>query len=165
VAPLFTQADDSCDVYVDVRTAPGADEAVLATMAAALADLPFACDLNIYDRETGHIAAGADALVEAIELAHGLVFESPPGPPRDAQVSMWHDTNAFNAAGIPAVSYGIAPRPEAYTRERIRSATIDDIVRLAHVYALTALRLCGPEAPSSPPDEPTRTHGDSAPSG
>ena len=30
VAPLFTQADDPCDVYVDVRTAPGsADDVVL----------------------------------------------------------------------------------------------------------------------------------------
>ena len=58
---------------------------------------------------------------------------------------MWHDTNAFNAAGIPAVSYGIAPRPEAYTRERIRSATVDDLVRLAQVYAMAAIQLCGVE--------------------
>jgi hypothetical protein len=61
-------------------------------------------------------------------------------------VSMWHDSNAFNAGGIPAVSYGIAPRPEPYTRERIRSATVADLARLAQVYALTALTLCTGDA-------------------
>jgi hypothetical protein len=61
-------------------------------------------------------------------------------------VSMWHDSNAFNAAGIPAISYGIAPQPEPYTRERIRSASVADLARLSQVYALTALNLCAGDA-------------------
>jgi hypothetical protein len=60
---------------------------------------------------------------------------------------MWHDTNAFNEAGIPAVSYGIQPQPEPWTRERFRSARVDDLVRLAQVYALTALDLGTRPAP------------------
>jgi hypothetical protein len=79
----------------------------------------------------------------ALVRAHRVVFGEEPPTPRPPQVSMWHDTNAFNARGIPAISYGIATRPEPYTRERVRSANVDDLVRLAQVYALTALDLCG----------------------
>jgi hypothetical protein len=63
---------------------------------------------------------------------------------------MWHDSNAFNEAGIPAVSYGIAPQPEAWTRERFRSARVADLVRLAQVYALTATELCALDEPPTP---------------
>lgn len=150
-APLFTQAGDDCDVYVDIRTAPGRDEdALLSELAAALGGLGFACELTPYDRATGHVAVGAERLVAALERAHRAVLGEPPRTPRDAQVSMWHDTNAFNEAGIPAVSYGIQPQPEPWTRERFRSARIDDLVSLAQVYALAALEVCGPVAARGP---------------
>jgi acetylornithine deacetylase/succinyl-diaminopimelate desuccinylase-like protein len=143
-APLFTQAGDECDVYLDIRTAPGRDEGeLLGELASALDGLGFVCELTPYDRATGYVAVGADALTAALERAHRVVLGEPPRTPRDPQVSMWHDTNAFNEAGIPAVSYGIQPQPEPWTRERFRSARIDDLVRLAQVYALTALDVCG----------------------
>jgi acetylornithine deacetylase/succinyl-diaminopimelate desuccinylase-like protein len=143
VAPLFTQADDPCDIYLDIRTAPGRDEAsLLAELQAAVDEVGVECALAVYDRATGHVAVGAEPLVAAVESSHRAVFGEPTRPPRAAQVSMWHDTNAFNEAGIPAVSYGIAPRPEPWTRERIRSASVGDLVRLAQVYALTVLELC-----------------------
>jgi acetylornithine deacetylase/succinyl-diaminopimelate desuccinylase-like protein len=143
VAPLFTQLDDRCDIYVDIRTAPGRDEpSLLAELGSVLAEVGDGCEITPYDRAAGHIAVGAEPLVAAVEAAHGAIFGEPTRPPRDAQVSMWHDTNAFNAVGIPAISYGIAPRPEPWTRERIRSAKVDDLVRLAQVYALTILGMC-----------------------
>jgi acetylornithine deacetylase/succinyl-diaminopimelate desuccinylase-like protein len=143
-APLYTQDDDACDIYLDIRTAPGRDEAsLLSELEAVLGGLGFDCGLRVYDRASGHIAAGAEPLVGALERAHRTVFGTPPAPPREAQVSMWHDSNAFNEAGIPSVSYGIAPRPEPWTRERTRSALVDDVVRLAQVYALAVLELCG----------------------
>lgn len=141
-APLFTQADDPCDVFVDIRTAPGRDSAaVLADLAAALDGLGFDCAIEPYDRATGHVALGAEPLVDALEAAHRRIIARPPAPPREPQTSMWHDTNAFNEAGIPAVSYGVDPQPEPWTRERTRSARVDDVVRLAQVYGLTAVRL------------------------
>ena len=152
VEPLFTQHGDTCDIYLDIRTAPGrADEAILGELASALDGLGFTCRLTPYDRATGYVATGADGLTGAVGRAHLLVFGEPPPVPREPQVSMWHDTNAFNERGIPAISYGILPQPEAYTRERFRAARIDDLVRLAQVYALTALEICevgGPAARS-----------------
>jgi acetylornithine deacetylase/succinyl-diaminopimelate desuccinylase-like protein len=142
--PLFTEQSDDCDVFVDIRTAPGSDDgALLRELAGLLADLPFACSLVPYDRKRGYVATGAEPVVEALERAHREVFGTPSPRPREPQVSMWHDTNAFNEVGIPAVSYGIAPQPETFTRERFRSARVDDVVRLAQVYALAALDLCG----------------------
>ena len=144
IAPLFTQADDPCDVFVDIRTAPGRDDlALLGELGDLLADLPFACSIAPYDRKRGYVADGAEPLVAAVERAHRRIFGGPSPRPRDPQVSMWHDTNAFNEVGIPAVSYGIAPQPETFTRERIRSARVEDLVRLAQVYALAALELAG----------------------
>lgn len=147
IAPLFTQADDACDVFVDIRTAPGRDDlALLGELADVLADLPFACAIAPYDRKRGFVADGAERLVAAVERAHRRIFGGPSPRPRDPQVSMWHDTNAFNEVGIPAVSYGIAPQAESFTRERFRSARVEDLVRLAQVYALAGLDLAGDDA-------------------
>ncbi len=141
-APLFTEAEDSCDVFVDIRTAPGRDDdGLLPELARLLEDLPFRCAIEPYDRERGYVAQGAEVLVAAVEQAHRRIFGQPSPRPREPQVSMWHDTNSFNAAGIPAVSYGIAPQAETFTRERFRSARVEDVVRLAQVYALAALDL------------------------
>jgi acetylornithine deacetylase/succinyl-diaminopimelate desuccinylase-like protein len=146
-APLFTEADDPCDVFVDIRTAPDRDDGPLVDELDELfADLPFRCTVEPYDRERGHVATGAEPLVAAVEGAHRRIFGTPSARPREPQVSMWHDTNAFNEVGIPAVSYGIAPQPETFTRERFRSARVDDLVRLAQVYGLAALELAGDPA-------------------
>jgi acetylornithine deacetylase/succinyl-diaminopimelate desuccinylase-like protein len=151
VAPLYTELDDPCDIYVDIRTAPGRDEgSLLAELGDVLGGLGFDCQLTPYDRATGYIATGAEALVGAVERAHRAVFGARPTQPRPPQVSMWHDSNAFNAGGIPAISYGIGPRPEPWTRERTRSAHVDDLVRLAQVYALAVLELCGDGGPPDP---------------
>ena len=144
VDPLFTHQGDTCDIYVDIRTAPGrADEAVLADLAASLDGLGFPCELTPYDRATGYVATGAEALTAAVRSAHERVHGEPPMRPWEPQVSMWHDSNAFNEHGIPAISYGIRPQAEPWTRERFRSARIDDLVRLAQVYALAAWEMCG----------------------
>ena len=148
-APLFTEAGDECDVFVDIRTAPGRDDVgLLDELAELFADLPFPCPITPYDRKRGYVAEAAELLVAAVERAHQRIFGEPSPRPRDPQVSMWHDTNAFNEVGIPAVSYGIAPQPETFTRERFRSARVGDVVRLAQVYALAALELADDDAGS-----------------
>jgi acetylornithine deacetylase/succinyl-diaminopimelate desuccinylase-like protein len=142
-APLFTQADDPVDVYLDIRTAPGRDDVALIEELGDVASGPgYRCTLTPYDRRRGFVARGAEPLTSALERAHRAVFGPPPPVPQPPQVSMWQDTNAFNEVGIPSVSYGIAPRPEPFTRERYRGAHVDDLLRLAQVYALAALDLC-----------------------
>jgi acetylornithine deacetylase/succinyl-diaminopimelate desuccinylase-like protein len=140
---LFTEDGDPCDLFVDIRTLPGRhDAAIVAELEALVEPFELGCEISVYDRRTGYVAERADGLVEALTEAHAAVFGGPPRPPAPEQTSMWHDTNAFNAVGIPAISYGIAVQREPHTREKVRAVLADDLVRLAKVYALTALAVC-----------------------
>jgi acetylornithine deacetylase/succinyl-diaminopimelate desuccinylase-like protein len=142
-APLFTEDGDRCEIYLDIRTAPDRDDGHLVEeLRGIVGDLGFGAEVRPYDRKRGYVAIGADRLVDAVRSAHITIFGAEPGPPHSAHISMWHDSNAFNEVGIPAVSYGIAVQREAYTRERTRAAKVEDLARLAKVYALTALDMC-----------------------
>jgi acetylornithine deacetylase/succinyl-diaminopimelate desuccinylase-like protein len=142
--PAFTNQADQCDIFVDVRTPP------------ASPPMPVVRDLAGYLRAAGHdvtvqccgyrrgyLAAGAEPLADAVRDGHREVFGTDPPAPMAAQMSMWQDTNAFNEAGIPSVSYGIRPRPEQHTREGIRGMHLDDLLALTQVYARVILRMCG----------------------
>jgi acetylornithine deacetylase/succinyl-diaminopimelate desuccinylase-like protein len=147
-APLYTDADDWCHVFLDVRLLPQADSiAVIDSIRAALGVLPFSPSIVVVDHQTGHIATGHEPLTAALTEAHEAVFGSQPSEPAEMQVSMWQDTNAFNEAGIPALAYGIRTVPEPYTRERFRAVRADDVVALAEVYALTALAIHSNHSP------------------
>jgi acetylornithine deacetylase/succinyl-diaminopimelate desuccinylase-like protein len=142
--PLFSERTDWCRISVDVRTLPETDPELIARdIGELLRDLPYACQVSLYDREIGHVATGAERLVDALREAHREVFGAEPDPPTPSKVTMSQDMNVFNGAGIPSVAYGIRPVPEPYTRERFRAARIDDIVSIAAVYALTIERMCG----------------------
>jgi acetylornithine deacetylase/succinyl-diaminopimelate desuccinylase-like protein len=142
--PLFSERTDWCRISLDVRTLPETDpESIADEIRSLLGDLPYACVVSLYDRDIGHVATGAERLVEALRDAHREVFGADPAPPTPSKVSMSQDMNVFNAAGIPSVAYGIKPVAEPYTRERFRAARIDDIVAMTSVYALAIERLCG----------------------
>jgi len=144
---LFTEDDDPCDLFIDIRTLPGRDDAgIIAELRALVEPFQFGCDVRVYDRRTGYIAQHAEGILRALTDAHTVVFGTPPAPPAPEQTSMWHDTNAFNAVGIPAISYGIAVQREPHTREKVRGALVDDLVRLAKVYAVAALTMCATPA-------------------
>ena len=59
---------------------------------------------------------------------------------------MWPDSNAFNEAGITAIGYDPpvadngGPRGAAGVQ---RPVAVDDLIKTAKVFALTALRICG----------------------
>jgi acetylornithine deacetylase/succinyl-diaminopimelate desuccinylase-like protein len=140
---LFTEDSDPCELFLDVRTLPGRDDtAIVDEVRTLLEPLGLGCDVAVYDRRQGYVATGAERLEDALTAAHTRIFGSPPNPPVPEQTSMWQDTNAFNAVGIPAISYGVAVQREPHTREKVRAALVDDVVRLAQVYALTALAMC-----------------------
>jgi acetylornithine deacetylase/succinyl-diaminopimelate desuccinylase-like protein len=142
--PLFSERIDWCRISVDVRTAPETDpESIADSVRSALVDLPYQCVVSLYDTEIGHVAAGAEPLVRALQEAHREVFGADPEWPTPSKVSMSQDMNVFNAAGIPSVAYGIKPVPEPFTRERFRAARVEDVVAMTAVYALAIERLCG----------------------
>lgn len=139
----FTEEHDRCHVFFDVRPPPGADlEALDADLRRLVDRLGIDGDIDIYDTHPGYVAEGAEPLVESVRAAHRLVHGADPAEPTPPQISMWHDTNAYLAAGVPAVSYGIRTLPEPHTIEHRRAVTIPDAIALAQVYALTALDHC-----------------------
>lgn len=144
--PAFTEYGDRCDIFVDVRTPPGAVAmAVKRELMGELAGNGHDVSVDCYDYRRGYAATGAERLIAALDAAHRAVFGHKPQPPDPAQVSMWQDTNAFNEVGIPAVSYGIRVRAEQYTRERRRALRVDDLTALIKVYAYAIANVCGAE--------------------
>jgi acetylornithine deacetylase/succinyl-diaminopimelate desuccinylase-like protein len=131
-----------CALYVDVRTLPGEDPAeVTRSLRAALDDVGVAAELEMIMAKPGMVADdGIQPLVQAIEAAHLRVRGTPP--PSEAEpavVSMWRDTNVFNAAGIPSLTFGPS-RGTADVQGR-GHFELDDLVAGAKMYALTALHL------------------------
>jgi acetylornithine deacetylase/succinyl-diaminopimelate desuccinylase-like protein len=130
-------------LYIDVRTLPGEDiRKVSASLREAVAEagVPFELDLIMF--KPGIEGQGVGPLTDAISAAHERVFGSPP--PRAAEapvVSMWRDTNIFNAAGIPALTYG--PSRGSAAVQGTGFFELDQLVAAAKIYALTALDLAG----------------------
>jgi acetylornithine deacetylase/succinyl-diaminopimelate desuccinylase-like protein len=149
--PAFTEYRDRCDIFVDVRTPPGAAAmAVKRDLMRELAGNGHDVSVDCYDYRRGYAAVGAEQLIAALDAAHRAVFGAEPQPPEPAQMSMWQDTNAFNEVGIPAVSYGIGVRAEQYTRERRRALHVDDLTALVKVYAYAIADVCGAENGTMP---------------
>lgn len=147
----YTEPTDRCTVYVEVRTPPRRHQedvegeiqdrltAIVSDVVGGTAEVA----LTVVDRHPGLIAPEHDPAVTTLREVHAEVHGTAIAPPAPPQVSMWHDTNAYLAHGIPAVSYGIRVVSEPYTIEGRRAVLIDDAVALARVYALAAARLCG----------------------
>ena len=140
----FTEVDDYCYVYVDIRTVPGRSPLDIRHEIQDLVDgLGIDCEVTPYDYNRGYIAENAEPLIEAVRSAHLRVLGSELQPPAPPFVSMWRDMNAFNEAGIPSLSYGPPARSEPYTMEGYRGVLTADLVEVAKVFALTAVTICG----------------------
>ncbi len=127
-------------LYLDVRLTPR--QTAMEVQRELVQELratgvPVAVDCTLYRR--GYEAEGAGALLGAVRAAHRAEFGRDPGGVAPPISSMWRDTNPFNAAGIPAVTYG----PPGSAGGRWGRTTIDDLLRAARVYARIALALCG----------------------
>jgi acetylornithine deacetylase/succinyl-diaminopimelate desuccinylase-like protein len=142
--PAFTNHADHCDIFVDVRTPPASPPMpVVRDLAGQLRAAGHDVVVQCCGYRRGYLSTGAEQLAAAVRDGHRDVFGADPAPPWPAQMSMWQDTNAFNEAGIPSVSYGIRPRPEQHTREGIRALHLDDLLALVQVYARVIQRMCG----------------------
>jgi formylaminopyrimidine deformylase len=90
----------------------------------------------------GAVADGIEPLAEAVRAAHRLVRGNEPPPQVEpAVVSMWRDTNVFNRAGIPSLTFGPSRGRAEVQGEGFFA--LDDLLDAAKMYALTALRVAG----------------------
>lgn len=130
-----------CALYVDVRLLPGQDvEAVTASLATALAGTGVEAELELIMAKSGAVATGVEPLAEAVTTAHQRVRGVPP--PAEAEVavvSMWRDTNVFNRAGIPSLTFG--PGRGIADVQGGGHFELNDLVDCAKMYALIALQL------------------------
>ena len=77
-------------------------------------------------------------LVGAIDESHAEVFGSPP----ERDVTRWFsDASALTRYGVPTVNYGTSTG--LLDTEYGENLEIEGLVRMAHVYALAAQRVCG----------------------
>ncbi|MEE8333672.1 MAG: M20/M25/M40 family metallo-hydrolase [Alphaproteobacteria bacterium] len=144
--PAWTETQDYCHIFFDIRLAPSAKPAeILDSVRRQVEPLELDCDVAGYDFRRGYIAENAEELLDALKETHQAVagVALDLAPPR--MISMWRDANAFNEAGIPAIGYG--PPTQAAMGAGLAGTTrpiaIEDILITAKVIALTALKICG----------------------
>ena len=135
-------------LYVDVRTLPGEDPAeVTASLSTALDGAGVGAELTATMIKAGHEGRNVEPLIDAISAAHQLVRGGPPPAEAESAVlSMWRDTNVFNPAGIPAVTFG--PSRGRADIQGEGHFELDDLVAAAKMYALTALQISAGLKPS-----------------
>lgn len=132
-----------CALYVDVRTLPGeSPEDVMASLSRAVADVGVGATLELVMAKPGRTGTGYEPLADAIRSAHRQVRgQDPPAQVPVSVASMWRDTNVFNAAGIPAVTFGPSRGPAV--AQGSGYFFLDDLVDAAKMYALIGLQIAG----------------------
>jgi acetylornithine deacetylase/succinyl-diaminopimelate desuccinylase-like protein len=134
-----------CSIYVDVRTPPQVRPVVvLHEMEKHLARLGLDYEMGAYKSLLGYEGKGVEPLVNSLEEIHQHLFGTKLKFEAADRASIWTDTNVYNELGIPAVKIGprgkrIGPRNE--------ELDIDQMVKAAQIYALTALDICSRERP------------------
>ncbi len=136
----ITKSTEVAFLYLDVRLTPDENAvSIQRELEDALAGSGVPCELECTLFRRGFEASGIDELASVVRAAHRAEFGSDPGPPAPPITSMWRDTNPFNEAGIPSLTYG----PSASTGGGNFSVTVDQLARSARVYARTALLYSG----------------------
>lgn len=131
-------------LYVDVRTLPGED---VSTVTRSLNEAVRATGLEV-EVDLIMAKAGFEApresiapLLREVETAHRTIrgVEMPEFA-EDAVVGMWRDTNVYNRAGIPSLTFG--PSRGKAAVQGTGFIELDDFVDGAKIYALMALSIC-----------------------
>jgi acetylornithine deacetylase/succinyl-diaminopimelate desuccinylase-like protein len=136
----ITRTPEVCELYVDLRTAPGQSPTETANeLREFVAVLGLDAKVEVFLHRPGYEARGVEPLVDALRAAHSSVFGSEAGVASGPTTSMWRDNNVWNELGIPAAMYG----PGGGTGGGGRRLTVDDLHQAARVYALTAMAVAG----------------------
>ena len=147
---IYNQAPVLCTVNGTRRwVTPGATDAVLAQLTALAEDVvagrnvAIALDLEVQG-EAFQIDE-ADPAVRAFQAAHAAISGHPL--PLGAKPFV-DDGNTYGPlAAIPAITHGPAATGAHTLDERV---SLDELVRVAQVYALTAVAYCTPNHDASP---------------
>ena len=144
--PAWTDTQDYCHVFLDIRLTPDAVPAeIIHSIRRVLDPLALDCDIAPYDFRRGYIAENCEPLLDALKSSHKTVLGNDLELASPRMISMWRDANAFNEAGIIAIGYG-PPTQDAIgagLAGATRPIAIDDLLATAKVIALTALEICG----------------------
>lgn len=135
----FVSSPQLCSLYIDCRIPPGNNPlSIKRELEELLKKLDYEGMVETVIFRPGYEAdiERIQPLYQAVRKAHRGVFGTDPEFAKPPHLSMWRDINAFNQVGIPSLNYG--PRPLDRT-----AIEIDDLMRAAQIYALTALNLCG----------------------
>jgi acetylornithine deacetylase/succinyl-diaminopimelate desuccinylase-like protein len=137
-----TNTPEVCSIYVDCRITPGQDvPALKEELERLLSGMGLDGSVELYVFRAGFEMKNGERLVDAIGGAHRRVFGEAPAKVVGPEVSMWRDTNIFNEVGIPSATYG----PGGGAGGGNLALELDDCVKAAQVYALTALEICRQE--------------------
>ena len=136
----MTKSTEVAFLYLDVRLTPDGDAmSVQRELVETLGESGVPCKVECVLYRRGFEAQGIEELADAVRGAHRDEFGSDPGTPAAPITSMWRDTNPFNEAGIPSLTYG----PSSSTGGGNVSVSVEELARSSRVYARTALRYCG----------------------
>jgi acetylornithine deacetylase/succinyl-diaminopimelate desuccinylase-like protein len=131
-----------CHLYIDVRTTPGADlRAIVDEVRSVVQQVSPDAEVTCYMSKSGYEGVDVEPLAAAVRQAYDRVIGGTPPTPEVAVTSMWRDINIFNAAGIPALTFGTG-RGKAHV-QGTGHFELDELVACAKMYALTALLICG----------------------
>ncbi|MFL5977660.1 MAG: M20 family metallopeptidase [Gaiellaceae bacterium] len=132
------------DLFLDVRVPPTkpmpvARREVLEMVRGLAERFPdYGVEGEVYVTAPGAEIAEDHPLVAAIDESHAEVFGSAP----ERDVTRWFsDASALTRYGVPTVNYGTSTG--LLDTEYGENLEIDGLVKMAHVYALAAKRVCG----------------------
>jgi acetylornithine deacetylase/succinyl-diaminopimelate desuccinylase-like protein len=144
--PAWTEMQDLCHIFLDIRLTPDAVPAeIIHSVRRQIDPLSLDCEIVPYDFRRGYVAEDCEPLLDALKASHKTVLGDDLELASPRMISMWRDANAFNEAGISAIGYG-PPTQDAIgagLAGATRPIAIDDLLATAKVIALTALEICG----------------------
>ncbi len=134
-----------CSIYLDIRLNPDTQPlTVQDEIEKIIAGLDLKAEVKPFLYRRGFNAQGIEPLRDAVEGAHQTIIGKPSEPAGAPECSMWRDINPYNEMGIPSLTYGCG----AGAGGGNTYFSVDDMIKTAKIYALTALDLCNRNQPA-----------------
>jgi acetylornithine deacetylase/succinyl-diaminopimelate desuccinylase-like protein len=128
-----------CSIYLDIRLNPDTEPlAVQDEIESVIAKLDLKAEVKPFLYRRGFNAQRIEPLRDAVEDAHQAIIGRPSEPAGAPECSMWRDINPYNELGIPSLTYGCG----AGAGGGNTYFGVDDMIKTAKIYALTAIDLC-----------------------
>ncbi len=131
-----------CAIYVDVRMVPGEDPLrILRELQAVVSSAEVGARAEMFLARPGAEGRNIEPLAREVRRCYQeITGQDPPDKAPTEVVSMWRDNNVFNAAGIPALTFG-PPRRREEESGRLY-LDVRDLATTAAIYAHVAYAIC-----------------------